>query len=218
MLRRKKKNIHIRRIIGIIAFVTIITLLIILFIKLDKAVRPSAQMQAEKLSKHTAYQIITDTISRYIAENGCSYNSFSTIVYDEQGNVSSVEALANNINLIQSELASEINENLHISGKTHAEIPLGNISGSYLLADKGPVIKVGICPVGTAEVKLASTFDTAGINQSVHRIYADISADMTSSFPLYSFDTTAEFRYLIAETVIIGEVPDYSVKAWNGNM
>ena len=193
---------------------SVIILLIFSFIKLDKAVRPSAQMQAEQLSEHTAYQIITDTVSRYIAESDCTYSKFSTIVYDEYGNVSSVEALAENINFIQSELTSEINENLHISGKTQAEIPLGNISGSYLLADKGPVIKIGICPVGTAEVKLVSTFDTAGINQTRHRIYAEISADMASSFPLYSFETKVKFDYLIAETIIIGDVPDYSVRAW----
>ncbi|MBR5514278.1 MAG: sporulation protein YunB [Ruminococcus sp.] len=218
MIRRKKRRIHIRCIICVLTLLAIIILLIICFIKLDKAVGPSAKMQAEKLSEHMAYQIITDTVSQYITENGCKYDSFSTIVYDEQGNVSSVEALSNNINRIQSELASEINENMNLSGNTQAEIPLGNISGSYLLADRGPVIKVGICPVGTAKVKLVSFFDTAGINQSVHRIYADISADMTSSFPLYSFETRAEFRYLIAETVIIGEVPDYSLRAWNGNM
>ena len=215
MLRRKKKKIHIRCIFGSFTFITIIILLIFSFIKLDKAVRPSAQMQAEKISKHTAYEIITKAVSCYIAENEYTYNNFSTVVYDEYGDVSSIEALSGNINRIQSELAAEINEKLSTSGKTQAEIPLGNISGSYLLADKGPVIRVGICPVGTAEVKLVSSFDTAGINQTRHRIYAEISADMSSSFPLYSFDTSTQFQYLIAETVIMGDVPDYSVKAWN---
>lgn len=215
MLRRKKKKIHIRRIFGLIAVISIIILLFDSFIKLDRAVRPSAQMQAEKLSKHTAYEIITEAVSCYIAENEYTYSNFSTVVYDEYGNVSSIEALSGNINRIQSELTSEINEKLYTSGKTQAEIPLGNISGSYLLADKGPVIRVGICPVGTAEVKLVSTFDTAGINQTRHRIYAEISADMSSSFPLYNFDTNAQFQYLIAETVIIGDVPHYSVRTWN---
>lgn len=215
MKRRTRKNSQIRRVIGGLIFVSVIILLIFSFIKLDKAVRPSAQMQAEQLSEHTAYQIITDTVSRYIAESDCSYKSFSAVVYDESGNVASVEALTDNINRVQSELALHINSGLHSSGKTHAEIPLGNISGSYLLADKGPVIKVGISPVGTAEVKLRSDFDSAGINQTRHRIYAEISANMVSSFPLYSFDTEVEFDFLLAETVIIGDVPDYSVKAWS---
>lgn len=214
MKRRTRKNPQIRRVIGGLIFVSVIILLTFSFIKLDKAVRPSAQMQAEQLSEHTAYQIITDTVSQYISESDCTYSKFSTIVYDESGNVASVEALADNINRVQSELALHINKELHSSGKTQAEIPLGNISGSYLLADKGPVIKIGICPVGTAEVKLVSTFDTAGINQTRHRIYAEISADMASSFPLYSFETKVKFDYLIAETIIIGDVPDYSVRAW----
>ncbi len=214
MKRRTRKNLQIRCIIGGLVFVSVIILLIFSFIKLDKAVRPSAQMQAEQLSEHTAYQVITGAVSQYISESDCTYSKFSTIVYDESGNVASVEALADNINRVQSELALHINKELHSSGKTQAEIPLGNISGSYLLADKGPVIKIGICPIGTAEVKLTSTFDSAGINQTRHRIYAEISADMASSFPLYSFETKVKFDYLIAETIIIGDVPDYSVKAW----
>lgn len=214
MRKRKRKYPKIRGIIGGFVFLTIIILLIIAFIKLDRAVKPSAQMQAERLSKHTANLVITEAISRYIAENQCSYGSFSAIVYDESGDVSAVEALAENINRVQSELTAEINKELEISGKTQAKIPLGNISGSYLLADKGPVIKVGICPVGMAEVKLKSSFDSAGMNQTRHRIYAEISAEMASSFPLYSFETEVKFDYLIAETVIIGDVPNYAVKAW----
>lgn len=218
MKRRKRRNRHLSRIISASAFVSIILLFTFSVIRLDRAVRPSAQMQAEQLSKHRAYEIITKAVSRYIANCDCSYGAFSTIVYDESGNVSSVEALTNNINRVQSELALHINESIDKSGKTQAEIPLGNISGSYLLAGKGPAVKVGICPVGTAEVRLKSSFDSAGINQTRHRIYAEIGVDMKSSFPLYSFDTRVEFDYLIAETVIIGDVPDYSVKAWSDSI
>jgi len=31
---------------------------------------------------------------------------------------------------------------------------------------------------------------------------------MESSLPLYSFDTKSEFEFLIAQTVIVGDVPD----------
>ena len=212
--RKRRKNQPICRISAIFVSIAIILIAAFLFVKLDNAVRPSAQMQAETLSKHTAYEIITDTISQYAVENDCSYSKFSTVVYDEYGNVSSVEALVGNINLIQSELAGQINENLCNSENTTAEIPFGNISGLYLLAGKGPDIKVEICPVGTADVKLKSTFDSAGINQSRHRISAEIQAEMTASFPLYSFNTKVNFEYLIAETIIVGDVPEYSARTW----
>lgn len=217
MRKHRRKYPKMRKIIGIFIILILFFSLVTAFIRLDKAVKPSAQMQAEKLSKHTANKVITETVSRYIAENQCSYQSFSAIVYDESGNVSSVEALAKNINQVQSELTAQINKELAISGKTQAKIPLGNISGSYLLADKGPVISVGICPVGTAEVELKSSFDSAGINQARHRIYAEISAEMVSSFPLYSFETKVKFDYLIAETVIMGEVPNYAFKTFKAS-
>lgn len=212
--RKKRKNQPICRKSVIFISISAVLIALFLFLRLDNAVAPSAQMQAELLSRHSAYQIITDTVSRYIAENDCSYNKFSTVVYDESGSVSSVEALVGSINLIQSELTAQINENLRSSKNAKAEIPLGSICDSHILAGKGPRINVDISPVGTAEVKLSSTFDSVGINQSRHRISAEISAEMSASFPLYSYNTRVNFEYLIAETVIVGDVPEYSARAW----
>ena len=60
--RKRRKNQPICRISAIFVSIAIILIAAFLFVKLDNAVRPSAQMQAETLSKHTAYEIITDTI------------------------------------------------------------------------------------------------------------------------------------------------------------
>jgi hypothetical protein len=53
--RKRRKNQPICRISAIFISITIVSIAAFLFVKLDNAVRPSAQMQAETLSKHTAY-------------------------------------------------------------------------------------------------------------------------------------------------------------------
>lgn len=215
MKRHRRKRPKTRSIAGAFIFITIIALLIASIIKLDKAVRPSAKLQAEEVAHHTVSTVISESVSRYITENEYSYCDFAAVLYDESGRAASVEALSGNINRVQAELTAEINRQLNLSENAEARIRLGSLSGSYLFAGKGPSVKVKICPVGTAEVRLGSTFDSAGINQTRHRIYADISAEMTSSTTMYSFDTTVNFEYLLAETIIIGDVPEYSVRAWN---
>lgn len=212
MKRYRRKN---KRSVIAVAVIIVAVLLIIVAVKVETAVRPSAEIQAEQAARHLASRIINETVSDYITKNEYTYSDFATVFYDENGRAASIEALSGNINRVQSEIATEINRRLSDNKQTSAEIAVGSLSGSYLLAGRGNSIKVRICPVGDAEVKLKSTFDSAGNNQTRHRIYAEISANLISSIPLYSFETTENFEFLIAETIIVGDVPDYAVKAWS---
>ena len=188
MKRRRKRRHNTRGVFGTFILIVILFLLILSISRLDKAVRPAAELQAQQLSQKTASIIINNTISQYIAKNEYTYSDFATVLYDELGRASAVEALSENINRVQEDLPAEINKQLNNSEKSKAEISLGSLSGSYLLAGKGPTVKVTICPVGSAEVRLTSSFDSAGINQTRHRIYAEISADMVSATTMYSFN------------------------------
>lgn len=210
MKRYRRKNKRI--VIAVISAVLIV--LIIAVIQLETAVRASAEIQAEQVARHSANSIITETVSEYISANKYTYGDFADITFDSSGHVVSVEALSGNINRVQSELAREINKRLS-DNKISAEIAVGSLSGSYLLAGRGNSVKLRICPVGDADVTLKSSFTSAGNNQTMHRIYAEISANLISSIPLYSFETTENFEFLIAETIIVGDIPDYAVKAWS---
>lgn len=211
MKRYRRKN---KRIV-IAVVVSVLILLIVVVIRIEMAVRESAEIQAEQVARHSANRIITETVSNYISESQYTYSDFADILCDDSGHIVSVEAHSGNINRVQSELAEEINRRLLNNKQISAEIAVGSLSGSYLLAGRGNSVKLRICPVGDAEVTLRSSFTSAGNNQTMHRIYAEISANLISSIPLYSFETTENFEFLIAETIIVGDVPDYAVKAWS---
>lgn len=212
MKRYRRKN---SRFVTAFVITVVAVLMIIVTVRIETAVRPSAEIQAEQVARQSANRIITKTVSDYIAENEYTYSDFATVLYDENGRAASIEALSGNINRVQSEIAAEINRRLSDNKQTSVEIAVGSLSGSYLLAGRGSKINVRICPVGDAEVTLKSTFDSAGNNQTRHRIYAEISANLISSIPLYSFETSESFEFLIAESIIVGNVPDYAVKAWS---
>lgn len=214
MKRRNRKKGKFRKVSLLIISFILIILLISVF-RMEKAVRPMAEMQSRQTARLTANKIISETIADYISENNYTYSDFAVVLYDNSGRTASIEALSENINRVQSELTSEINNNLSENGKASARISLGSLSGSYLLSGRGPEVKIKICPAGDASVKLKSSFDSAGINQTRHRIYAEISADFISSIPLYSFETEENFELLLAETIIVGDVPEYAVKAWS---
>ena len=137
------------------------------------------------------------------------------MLYDESGHPVSVEAIPVNINRVQSELTLLIRRKFSRMSDSVHRIPAGSLTGSYVLAGKGPDIKIKICPAEKISVRLKSTFDSAGINQTTHRISAVVKAEIKSALPIYSFDTEVEFEFLLAETVIIGDVPDYTRYAWS---
>ena len=186
----------------------LILLVMVSAVRCEKAARPSAELQAEHAAKLTANRVIGQAVNDYLNENEYCYSDFAAVLCDETGRPAAVEALTFNINRIQSDLTVLINDRLADERNATAEIAAGTLTGSYLLTGRGPRVKVRVCPTGEATVELKSEFDSAGINQTRHRIYAVIAADLVSSVPFFSFETNEEFRFLIAETVIVGEVPD----------
>ena len=172
-------------------------------------------MQAESLAKQNANEVIGRTVSRYLEKNRFSYSDFAAVLYDENGRAVSVEAIPYNINKVQSELSAEINRAFADEQEKDTRIAVGSLTDSPLLNGKGPHVKIRLCPAENAEVRLKSSFDSAGVNQTRHRITAVITAELSSSVPTYRFKSTASFEFLLAETVIVGNVPDISRYAWN---
>ncbi len=212
MKKRRRIRMTLRAKAGMAVFAVIIILIIAAFMKIDHAVKPVAAIQAEQYSKISANEIISSAVSEYLSENQYTYNDFAAVLYDEDGKAVSIESVTYNINKVQSELTLLINSEFEKSGNSSAEIPLGSLTTSHMLAGKGPHIKLRICPARDATVKLTSNFSSAGINQTCHRISVNVTADINSSIPLYTFESTASFEFLLAENIIVGDVPDNSFK------
>ena len=192
-------------------FVVFVTLafLVILFI-IEKRISPVAELQSEHIARKTAADIIEKTVSDYLENNRFTYSDFAAVLYDDKKKVTAIETIPYNINKVQSELGELLNRNLEKSSQKSTKIPIGSLANSHILSGKGPKIRIRVSPVGSAQIKLRNDFQSAGVNQTCHRITAIIKVKMTSSVPLYSFETCVEFEFIIAENVIVGDVPDYN--------
>ncbi|SHM24552.1 sporulation protein YunB [Ruminococcus flavefaciens] len=184
---------------------------------IEKRIKPYAVLQAEHFAQKTANEIIEHSVSEYLRNNKFTYNDFAAVLYDEKKKIVSVETIPYTINKTQSDLTLLINKELELSGKRTAKIALGSLTSSYLLTGKGPKINIRVSPIGVADVKLKSDFSEAGINQTRHRISAIVCVKMTSSVPLYSFETKSDFEFILAENILIGDVPDISPYATGKN-
>jgi hypothetical protein len=61
--------------------------------------------------------------------------------------------------------------------------------------------------IGNVETELVSQFSHAGINQTLHRIYLNVNCKVTILTPFDTIEENITNQVLIAEAVIVGEVP-----------
>ena len=193
-----------------------VLLIIIIIIRIERKISPAAEMQSEQSVRLAANNMISETVSELLNEEGYGYSDLSAVIYDESGKVAGIEAITGNINRLQAELESRIGKKLSAGKGITASIPLGSLYGSYLLAGRGPSVNVRICAAGDVKVHIRSSFTSAGINQTCHSLYAVVEVDFVSAVPLYEINAHESFEYLAAETVIVGEVPQTAVELGSG--
>ena len=149
---------------------------------------------------------VNDTINRTLAGRDYGYDYFVTIDRDESGAVTAIKANMARINALSSELLSDIVEAAD-RGELSLSIPLGNILGSSLLLGKGPDIPVDITLLTSSRVDFKNEISAAGINQTKHEMKLDVVVDIDVVLPWRTVSTQVVTEILIAETVIVGEVP-----------
>jgi len=81
-----------------------------------------------------------------------------------------------------------------------------------LFSGAGPRLPVKIMSVSTSDAEFRNEFSEAGINQSLQQIMMDVTISMTVLTPMGTETVTASSEVVIAETVIVGSVPDSYVK------
>ena len=86
-------------------------------------------------------------------------------------------------------------------------IPLGVLTGIDIISALGPKLPIQVISVASAEGTYRNDFSSAGINQTLHRIYLDITVTAKLLLPGSIVETVVFTPICVAETVIIGQVP-----------
>ena len=72
----------------------------------------------------------------------------------------------------------------------------------------GPQIRVSVVPVGSVTTRFVTSFESAGINQTRHEISLEASVLMRIVVPAGSNSVSVSTYVPIAESIIVGEVPE----------
>ena len=149
-----------------------------------------------------------NTMTADLAARQVSYSDFVSIQRDEGGSITALTTDMAQMNLLRAELTAAILAALEEVDVSDIQVPLGSLFDLEPLWAKGPALKARAMTVGTVRAEFDSQFTSAGVNQTLHRIWMEVTVPMTLLLPGGRVEVTVETRLCVAETVIIGQVPD----------
>jgi len=152
-------------------------------------------------------RIVIAAVEESMTSGKLSYDALVTLETGETGNVIALKSNMTAANRLQSEIASEILQRLSEISTTELSIPLGTLSGVTILAGRGPVIRVNMQTLGSAYATFRNEFESAGINQTRHQIILDVDVYVSILLPGFYTSTKVSNEIAVAETVIVGTVP-----------
>ena len=153
---------------------------------------------------------INDVIHEEITNGAISYDNLITLEKDYSGNITALETNMPMINLLQASISKSVVSRVENSIVSDIKIPIGNAVGGVVFTGRGPSFVVKILSVTSVQTRFINSFSEAGINQTRHKIMLEVSANIDIYVPgTRETTTTVSTLVEVAETVIVGEVPDF---------
>lgn len=156
---------------------------------------------------NTVNRIVVAAVNEAIENGEIDYSMLVDFEKDSEGRVTALKSNMAAFNRLQARIADDILLRLSEVSTTELSIPLGTLSGSSLLAGRGPAIKIRMQTVGSTTASFLNTFTSAGINQTRHQILLDVNVNMSILLPGFRASTKVSNEISVAETVIVGSVP-----------
>ncbi|WP_242866787.1 sporulation protein YunB [Abyssisolibacter fermentans] len=202
----KKRKINYNKNKTFFIIVGILVVIIYGFYLVDRSIKPIVLAMSEVRARMIATQAINDAVKNKI-KGDIKYKDLIYISYDKNGKVATMQANTILMNSIASEVALEVQKKMKDVSASSIKIPIGNALKSQILSQYGPKINVDIMPLGSVKVDFATKFEESGINQTIHRVYLTIQAQVRIVIPLGADTAKITSTVPIAETIIIGDVP-----------
>lgn len=187
----------------IVALFTVLTLMLI-----EGRLAPVLHAWAETRATSLATRAINVAVEEMMAVT-LSESTMAHLIRDAEGNLQAVQYDMGEVNRISSQATHKILQTLNNMGQEVFPIPLGQLTGLDFLASWGPGIPVRMIPVGGLTTTPLASFESAGINQTWHRVLLDIQVRMRVAVPLLSEEILVSTQVPILEEVFIGTVPSW---------
>ncbi len=187
------------------AFFLLLIILITIYIRFiaTPIVVANTETQMGNFATRSINYAIADTMNQNV-----SYGDLVTVIKDENENVAYIEANSVRINLLSRAMSKVVMSNFLELAKSPVKVSIGSFSGISILTGVGPKVAFSVNPFGEVYCYFTSNFESAGINQTYHKIYLDIAIKINVVFPFKKLVVDSSAEVLLCETLIVGKIPE----------
>lgn len=174
-----------------------------------------AQLKTAFLKVFVPYAInigsdsINYTVSEYFKDNNYDYQDFVTLEYNNDNEITSVRANSVLMNMVKADLSIYLQDKVNELKSTNITIPFGSVFNNPMFAGMGPDLSIKLKPTDITDLVFSDSFEACGINQVRHKIYIEVFINISIHFGTMSKTEIIEDTIPVAETVIVGRVPQY---------
>ena len=163
---------------------------------------------AETQVKNSTSDLINDAIDRQIETGNIQYDRIVYFEKDLDGRITALKTNMSEVNRLKTDILNIINDEILALDTSDLGIHAGNLLLPELFSGRGLLLPVQILSIRNSEASLHSDFTEAGINQTLHQLNMHISVDVTVLVLGETDSFTISSQVIVAETVIVGQVPD----------
>ncbi len=150
-----------------------------------------------------------DAIVKIMATGDYDYSQLVTLEKGANGEVTALVTNMKKINVLQTEVASRVLDNVEMKEENIViSIPIGSLTDIAMLSGRGPSIDVRLLTITSVDTSFSNVFTSAGINQTRHQILMNVDVDIGIILPTGTTSETVTIEVVVAETVIVGDVPE----------
>lgn len=202
--KRNKNSVRIRLLFPLL-------LLLLTFFLLNTYFTPILTELACVAVENGLEQLITEALSTALSKNHILFSDIVRLTYKEDGSVSALQADTKRLLSLRTALLRSILSSLTEKGALTVFIPYSSLLGlNFLPSDK--TIPVRIRLTKGVNAYFSGEFLEQGINQTLHRITFTVSVTVLLLVPQKNQEKTVSRHFPMAETVLLGTVPDAYTK------
>ena len=186
----------------------ILILCIILLLVFRRRYNEPVRLLAKTQITNATSDLINDAIDAQIEAGDIHYDRIVYFEKDINGRITALKTNMTEVNRLKTCTLNLLNDEILALDTSDIGVPLGSIFVPELFSGQGPIIPVEIISIRNSDAYFTSNFTQAGINQTLHQLTMSVLVDVSVLVLGETASFTVTSEVVVAETVIVGDVPD----------
>ncbi len=187
--------------------VWLVLAVIVIAVFCERAISGVSPELIEEAARGYVLECISEAVDAEMEEDK---GPFVNVEKGSEGQVSLVSADQERLNSLRAGVLERLSHSL--KGRATVYVPVGSLTGVGLFNGRGFPVPVKLQLEGSAIVEFSTEFTGAGMNQTCHRLVMTVRARAYSPSKRFETSVEAETTTVLAETMVVGEVPKMNLQ------